>query len=92
MAARALIIAKDAVISIEGLKNITKSDSEPLSLAVFGMSLGVGPLDARGRAVADFAQSCLKQLRCPLREVSPISSHGLSDERVCSRQGAMKRK
>ncbi|CAE7489143.1 GONST5 [Symbiodinium necroappetens] len=37
----------DAVISIEGLKNISKGGSEPLSLAVFGMSLGVGALFAR---------------------------------------------
>jgi len=42
-----IAIAGDAVISIEGLKNITKSGSEPLSLAVFGMSLGVGALFAR---------------------------------------------
>ena len=52
-----LILAEDAVISIEGLKNISKGGSEPLSLAVFGMSLGVGPLDACGRAVADFVGS-----------------------------------
>ncbi|CAE7697974.1 GONST5 [Symbiodinium sp. KB8] len=42
-----IAIAGDAVISIEGLKNISKGGSEPLSLAVFGMSLGVGALFAR---------------------------------------------
>ena len=73
MAARALIIAKDAVISIEGLKNITKSGSEPLSLAVFGMSLGVGPLDARGRAVADFCAVLSQTAKVP-------SSRGQSDQ------------
>ena len=44
-----VLLAQDAIISVEGLKSIARS-GEPLSLALFGMSLGVGRLDATGHS------------------------------------------